>query len=605
MEWDTAAFGGSGNDAAYSVEQTTDGGYIIAGVITTFYGGGGDFYLIKTDASGNEEWEKTFGGSGDDAAHSVQQTTDGGYIVAGMTTSYGAGGADIYLVKTDALGNTEWEKTIGGSDDDLAYSVEQTTGGGYIIAGQRANYSVGWYYVYLVKTDALGNMEWEKTFGGSGYNDAYSVEQTTDGGYIVAAMTTSYGAGGMDFYLVKTDASGNTEWEKTIGGSDDDYAWSVEQTIDGGYIVVGDTRSYGAGEEDVYLVKVGQLANTPVGSSVIVSLEGATVTFENVHESGTTTVTTSTDNPGGPTPSGFYVIEGKFVDVTTTANYSGLVTVCVRYDESQVGNEESLRLFHWNGSEWEDITTFVDTVENIVYGQVASLSSFFLGEPTVLPIADAGGPYLVQANYSVDLDGSASYDPDGTLVSYGWSFGDNTTDTGVSVSHTYTAVGIYIVNLTVTDNSGAQSSDSTIVVAYNPAAGSATGGGWFWSAKGNLKRDLESEGKVIFGFVVKYKQGAAAGNLEFQYHVGDINLKSSDITWLVVSSTNVEFQGKGAINSEGLYTFRVLAKDGDQAGGQLDEFTIRMWQGTDTEADPIYQVIHAQLGGGNIIIHTK
>ncbi|GAI47027.1 unnamed protein product, partial [marine sediment metagenome] len=130
----------------------------------------------------------------------------------------------------------------------------------------------------------------------------------------------------------------------------------------------------------------------------------------------------------------------------------------------QVGNEESLRLFHWNGSEWEDITTSVDTVENIVYGQAASLSPFFIGEPTVPPIADAGGPYLAQVDCSVDLDGSASYHPDGTIVSYDWSFGDDTSGSGVSVSHTYTAVGIYDVILTVTDDIGAQSSGTTMVV---------------------------------------------------------------------------------------------------------------------------------------------
>jgi len=142
-------------------------------------------------------------------------------------------------------------------------------------------------------------------------------------------------------------------------------------------------------------------------------------------------------------------------------------------------------------------------------------------------------------------------------------------------------------------------------VVYDPATGSATGGGWFWSAKGNLKEDPESEGKATFGFVVKYKHEAAAGNLEFQYRVGDINLKSTGITWLVVSSANAQFQGEGTINGDGLYTFRVLAKDGDKTGGQPDEFTVKIWQGTDTEADPIYQAINAQLSGGNIIIHTK
>jgi len=604
MEWDNT-YGGIDSDAAHSVEQTTDGGYIIAGVTDSYGAGEDDFYLVKTDASGNMEWDNTFGGSDTDVAYSVQQTTDGSYIIAGITDSYGAGSRDFYLVKTDASGNIEWDNTYGGIYEDFAYSVQQTTDGGYIITGQTADYSADWYYVYLVKTDASGNMEWDNTFGGSDFDDAYSVQQTTDGGYIIAGVTWSYGAGEADFYLVKTNASGNMEWDNTFGGIYDEYAFSVRQTTDGGYIVTGDTTSYGAGATDVYLVKVSPWTNTPVGSNVTVSLESGTVTFPTVNQSGTTTMTTSAENPVGPTPSDFYVIQGNFYDITTTANYSGLITVGITYDESQVDNEESLRLFHWIGSEWEDATTSVDTVENIVYGEVDSLSPFFIGEPTVLPIADAGGPYLVQVDYSVDLDGNASYHPDGTIVSYDWSFGDNTTGSGVTVSHTYTAVGIYDVELTVTDDRGAQSSDNTMVVVYDPDTGSATGGGWFWSGAGNLKNNPESEGKATFGFVVKYKHEAADGNLEFQYHVGDINLKSKDITWLLVSSVNANFQGEGTINGEGLYTFRMLATDGDQAGGQPDEFTIRIWEGTDTETDPIYQAINAQLGGGNIIIHSK
>ncbi len=603
-EWEKT-FGGSNHDHAYAVQQTTDGGYILAGYTSSYGAGGRDVYLVKTDAAGNAEWEKTFGGSSADSAYSAQQTADGGYVMAGYTESYGAGSLDVYLVKADAAGNIEWEKTFGGSTYDFCESVQQTADGGYIIAGATQSYTENWYYAYLVKTDAAGNTEWEKTFGGSGWDEAFSARQTTDGGYIIAGFTDSYGAGGGDIYLVKTDAVGNIEWEKAIGGSYEDYAYRVRQTTDGGYILAGGTSSYGAGQSDVYLVKVSSLINTPVGSDVTVSLESAAVTFPDVQESGTTTATTLTENPADPTPSDFYVIAGNFVEITTTAIYSGLVTVGIRYDESQVSNEESLVLFHWSGSEWEDITTYVDTVENIVYGEADSLSLFFIGEPVVLPVADAGGPYLVQVDCSVDLDGSASYHPDGTIVSYDWNFGDNTTGSGVLVSHTYTAVGIYEVNLTVTDDSGVQASDTTMVVVYDPDTGSATGGGWFWSAPGNLKQDPESEGKATFGFVVKYKHETAGGNLEFQYHVGDINLKSSDITWLMVSGANAQFQGEGTINGDGLYTFRVLAKDGDKAGGQPDEFTIRIWQGIDTEADPIYQAINAQLGGGNIIIHNN
>jgi hypothetical protein len=595
----------SWNQIANAVQQTTDGGYIFVGITESYGAGDQDVYLVKTDDSGTESWNQTFGGTGWEEAYHVEQTTDGGYIISGTTDSYGVGYEDVYLIKTDDSGNLEWETTFGGIEDEYAYSVEQTTDGGYILAGETYSYGAGSYDFYLIKTDALGILSWNQTFGGTGYEAAYYVQQTADSGYIIAGSTESYGAGGQDVYLVKTDASGNLEWETTFGGSDDDFAYSGQETTDGSYIMAGGTYSYGAGGADVYLVKAGSLVNTPAGSNVTVSLDDGTVNFPTVNQSGTTNMTTSTENPVEPTPSDFYVMEGTFTEITTTANYSGPITVGLRYDESQVANEESLRLFHWNGSEWEDITTSVDTTNDIVYGVVSSLSLFFLGEPAVLPIADAGGPYLVQVGYSVSLNGTASYDPDGTVVSYDWSLGYNTTDSGALVTHTYTAVDVYGVNLTVTDDRGAQSSASTLVVVYDPDTGSATGGGWFWSAQGNLKSDPESEGKATFGFVVKYKHDTANGNLGFHYRVGDINLKDSDISWLVVSSPNIQFQGEGTINGEGLYTFRVLAKDGDKTGGQPDEFTIKIWQGTDTEADPIYQAIHAELGGGNIIVHTK
>ena len=135
--------------------------------------------------------------------------------------------------------------------------------------------------------------------------------------------------------------------------------------------------------------------------------------------------------------------------------------------------------------------------------------------------------------------------------------------------------------------------------------GFVTGGGWFVSQKGNLKKDPESTGPVTFGFVARYKEQAAAGNLEFQYRAGNINLKSTSLMWLVISDTSAQFQGIGTINETGTYTFRVLAKDGNQSAGQTDEFTIRIWEGTNTEADPIYQAIKSPLSGGNIIVHRK
>jgi len=249
----TRLYGGTGSEQGYSVQQTQDGGYIITGyaMINWNY----DVYLVKTDAQGDTTWTRTFGGTSVEQGEDVQQTSDGGYIIAGYTSSYGAGSMDFYLVKTDASGNQEWSQTYGGSALDWAFSVQQTQDGGFIVTGSTQSYGAGSHDIWLIKTDASGNQEWNRTFGGSEYDHGNSVLQTSDGGYIIAGVTLSYGAGSYDFWLIKTDASGTEEWNYTFGGTEDDQGNSVQQTVDGGYIIAGHTNSYGAGDYDVYLVK--------------------------------------------------------------------------------------------------------------------------------------------------------------------------------------------------------------------------------------------------------------------------------------------------------------------------------------------------------------
>jgi hypothetical protein len=198
-------YGVRGWDVAYSVRQTSDGGYILVGRTA------GDVLLIKTDAKGNIQWAKTYGGKGSEGASSVRQTADGGYIVVGETNSFGAGGSDIFLIKTDAKGNIQWAKTYGGKDDDFAYSVQQTSDGGYIVAGYTASFGAGERNIFLIKTDAKGNIQWAKTYGETDILDSGipSVQQTSDGGYILVSTTISFGAGGADIFLIKTDARGN------------------------------------------------------------------------------------------------------------------------------------------------------------------------------------------------------------------------------------------------------------------------------------------------------------------------------------------------------------------------------------------------------------
>jgi len=254
-EWDRV-FGGSLSDRGWSVQQTSDGGYIIAGCTESYGIGWGDVWLIKTDSNGNKLWDRTFGGSSSDRGYSVQQTSDGGYIIAGVTWPYGTAAPDIWLIKTDSDGNKLWDRTFGGSADDWSYSVQQASDGGYIIAGYTESYGAGGSDVWLIKTDSNGNKLWDRTFGGSNDDYGWSVQQTSDDGYIIAGHTHSYGAGDCDVWLIKVDSNGNKEWDKTFGGPGSDVGRSVQQTSDGGYIIAGSTSSYGAGNCDVWLIKV-------------------------------------------------------------------------------------------------------------------------------------------------------------------------------------------------------------------------------------------------------------------------------------------------------------------------------------------------------------
>ena len=264
-EWNRT-FGGTENDYVYSGQQTSDGGYVMAGSTYSFGNGERDFWLIKTDSSGNEQWNKTFGGTNEDRCKSVSQTSDGGYILTGYTYSYGAGRYDVWLLKTDSAGNEEWNRTYGWSDQDYGKSVQQTADGGYIIAGN-TDIKIGSginYAAWLIKVNETGYEEWNRTYDLTSKYDAFeSVQQTSDGGYIAAGYAWVYhdGKGGYDFWLLKVNDTGVEEWNRTFGGASKDQAYEVRQTPDGGYILTGGTKSFGAGKHDLWLIKTDSNGN--------------------------------------------------------------------------------------------------------------------------------------------------------------------------------------------------------------------------------------------------------------------------------------------------------------------------------------------------------
>ncbi|HKR03153.1 MAG TPA: T9SS type A sorting domain-containing protein [Bacteroidia bacterium] len=287
IQWQNT-IGGVNTDVIMSSRQTSDKGYIlggrsdsnISGDKTENSNGGFDYWIVKIDSMGNVQWQNTIGGNGDEYFFDLKETTDGGYILGGSSisdisgdkTENHLGQYDYWIVKTDSLGNIQWQNTIGGSKNDNLTSIEQTKDGGYIlggfsesnISGDKTENNMGGLYTndyWVVKTDSLGNIQWQNTIGGSYYDLLFSIEQTTDKGFILAGESVSGASGDKtennwdsteqtgDYWLVKTDSLGNIQWQNTIGGSDDDIALSAHQTADGGYVIAGPSVSDISGDK--------------------------------------------------------------------------------------------------------------------------------------------------------------------------------------------------------------------------------------------------------------------------------------------------------------------------------------------------------------------
>jgi len=249
-------YGGAHGDLGQSIQQVSDGGYIVAGYTSSYSNGGKDFAIYKLNSSGNKVWFKHYGGGSNDEAKAIQQTSDGGYIVAGHTVSYTYGSSDFAIYKLNSSGNKVWFKHYGGINLDRAHSIQQTSDGGYIVAGNTESYTHGSYDVAIYKLNSNGNKVWFKHYGGTQDDSANAIMQTSDGGYIVTGFTKSYSHGDSDFAIYKLNSSGNKVWFKHYGGTQDDSANAIKQTSDGGYIVAGRTYSYSYGEYDLGIYKL-------------------------------------------------------------------------------------------------------------------------------------------------------------------------------------------------------------------------------------------------------------------------------------------------------------------------------------------------------------
>jgi len=253
----TAHYGIQDHDEAWCVRQTSDGGFIMAGAQYPNDNNMYDVYIVKTDASGNLEWEKTYGGSAMwEFATQVEELTNGGYMVAAMTEDPNTMQNVFWLMILDSLGDTLWTKTYGGGSGEYCWAGQPTSDGGYILVGVTYSYGAGGADIWVVKTDSAGDTLWTRAFGGSVMDEGYGVCETSDGGFAVVGVTQSFGAGSEDAYILRLDSNGDTLWTRTFGTGSNEDAKSVRQTNDGGFIVVGKAQGGGAGGKDVYLMRV-------------------------------------------------------------------------------------------------------------------------------------------------------------------------------------------------------------------------------------------------------------------------------------------------------------------------------------------------------------
>ncbi len=313
-------YGGNGTDVAFSIQQTSDEGYIIAGSSQSFGSGLWSVYLVKTSITGDTLWTRSYAGVGNNQGYSVRQTSDSGYIVAGITESYSR---KVYLIKTSSYGDTLWTRSYGDTDAQ-GYSVKETSDGGYIIAGTVWSSTTS-YDAYLIKTNASGDTLWTKTYGGSDRDVAYSVLQTRDGGYAFTGYSWSFGDSAYTAYLIKTDALGRPLWIKTCGRIRFTLGTSIESTSSGGYIVGGmiDSLGNGQGHQHPYVIMADSLGDTVWTKIYSRDGPGLTPDLKRTMDNAFIFVASGT-GPSGPSGSSTLVKINPLGDTIWTRRYDGI-----------------------------------------------------------------------------------------------------------------------------------------------------------------------------------------------------------------------------------------------------------------------------------------
>ncbi len=597
--WDKT-FGGNAEDILNSIQQTTDGGYILGGYSSSNASedktdnakGKNDYWIIKLNASGSKEWEKTIGGNNYDLLYSLQQTTDGGYILGGHSFSNvnedksenSKGGSDYWIIKLKPDGSKEWDKTIGGSGDDALYSLQQTTDGSFILGGysnsnagsDKSENSRGNLDYWVVKLNANGSKEWDKTYGGSEIDLLHYLQLTADNGFILGGYSDSNANGdksenaksSSDFWVVKLKADGSKEWDNTVGGNNADILRSLQQTTDGGYILGGDSRSDISGDKSENVIGGGQDYWV-----VKLSASGAKEWDKTIGGSGYEFMSSLIQNTDGN-----YILAGS-----SNSNLS----------EDKSENSKG-SLDYW--------------IVKLLGNECTKLTLGAITAPAV-PV-----PVNTAISASVAFTGTK-------LENATWTWGDGHTSAGVlnsstiSGSHTYSTPGVYTVTLTIEDicNKIAESTFQYVVI-YDPAGGFVTGGGWINSPAGGYAAEPAATGKANFGFVSKYQKGATVptGNTEFEFKAAGMNFNSTAYEWLVIAGAKAKYKGEGTINGTGNYGFFLTAIDGQVSGsGSIDKFRIKIWDkvtGATVYDNNIDRADDAEpttaLGGGSIVIQN-